>query len=37
VERRDVDRDAMKKAGVYDRYVKVSTYDRFTVTEKKGA
>lgn len=30
-------RDAMKKAGVYDQYVKVSSYDRFTVTEKQGA
>jgi predicted phage-related endonuclease len=37
VERRDVDRDALKKAGLYDKYQKVSTYDRFTVTEKKGA
>jgi predicted phage-related endonuclease len=37
VERRDVDRDAMKKTGDYEKYLKVSTYDRFTVTEKKGA
>jgi putative phage-type endonuclease len=36
VERHDVDRDALKKAGLYDKYQKVSTYDRFTVTEKKG-
>jgi len=36
VERRDVDRDALKKAGLYDQYVKVSCYDRFTVTEKKA-
>jgi putative phage-type endonuclease len=37
VERHDVDRDALKKAGLYDKYQKVSAYDRFTVTEKKGA
>jgi putative phage-type endonuclease len=37
VERHDVDRDALKKAGLYEKYQKVSTYDRFTVTEKKGA
>jgi putative phage-type endonuclease len=37
VERRDVDRDALKKAGLYEKFQKVSTYDRFTVTEKKGA
>jgi putative phage-type endonuclease len=36
VERRDVDREAMKKTGDYEKYLKVSTYDRFTVTEKKG-
>jgi putative phage-type endonuclease len=37
VERKDVDRDALKKAGLYDKYLKLSSYDRFTVTEKKGA
>jgi predicted phage-related endonuclease len=37
VERHDVDRDALKKAGLYEKYQKVSAYDRFTVTEKKGA
>jgi hypothetical protein len=37
VERHDVDRDALKKAGLHDKYQKVSTYDRFTVTEKNGA
>jgi predicted phage-related endonuclease len=37
VERHDVDRDALKKAGLYEKFQKVSTYDRFTVTEKKGA
>jgi putative phage-type endonuclease len=37
VERHDIDRDALKKAGLYEKYQKVTTYDRFTVTEKKGA
>ncbi|MDR0474217.1 MAG: YqaJ viral recombinase family protein [Treponema sp.] len=37
VERRDVDRDKLKKAGLFEDYQKVTTYDRFTVTEKKGA
>jgi predicted phage-related endonuclease len=37
VERHDIDRDALKKAGLYEKYQKVTAYDRFTVTEKKGA
>jgi putative phage-type endonuclease len=37
MERHDVDRDALKKAGLYEKFQKVSTYDRFTVTEKKGS
>jgi putative phage-type endonuclease len=34
---RRVDTDALKKAGLYDQYSKVSESGRFSVTEKKGA
>ncbi|GHU67377.1 hypothetical protein FACS189447_09520 [Spirochaetia bacterium] len=34
-ERKSLDTDALKKDGLYDKYAKVSVYDRFTVTEKK--
>jgi putative phage-type endonuclease len=37
VERKDPDRDAMRQAGIYEQYAKVTTYDRITVTQKKGA
>jgi predicted phage-related endonuclease len=37
IERKDPDRDAMRQAGIYDQYVKVVTYDKITVTQKKGA
>jgi putative phage-type endonuclease len=37
VERKDPDRDAMREAGIYEQYAKVITYDRLTVTQKKGA
>jgi predicted phage-related endonuclease len=37
VERKDPDRDAMRKAGIYEQYAKATTYDRITVTQKKGA
>jgi predicted phage-related endonuclease len=36
-EQRKVDPDAMRKAGVFDIYSKVSECDRLTVTYKKGA
>ena len=35
VERKDIDREAMKKSGIYEKFLKVSTYDRFTVTTRK--
>lgn len=35
--RRDVDSDALKKDGLYEKYVKVSESSRFSVTQKKGA
>ncbi|MDR1587596.1 MAG: YqaJ viral recombinase family protein [Treponema sp.] len=35
--RHDVDREAMKKAGIYDQYSKVSESGQFRITEKKGA
>jgi putative phage-type endonuclease len=34
--RSSVDSDALKRDGLYDKYVKVSESGRFTVTEKKG-
>jgi putative phage-type endonuclease len=37
VERKDIDRDALKKAGLFEKFQKTSTYDRLVVTEKKGA
>jgi len=36
-ERSDIDRDALKKAGLYDQFVKKSETGRLTVSEKKGA
>jgi predicted phage-related endonuclease len=36
VESRRLDTDAIKKAGLYDQYSKVSTSDRLTVSVKKG-
>jgi putative phage-type endonuclease len=35
--RHDVDSDALKRDGLYEKYAKVSESGRFTVTEKKGA
>ena len=35
-ETRRVDTDALKKAGLYDQYAKVSETDRFMITEKKA-
>jgi predicted phage-related endonuclease len=35
--RSSVDSDALKRDGLYDKYVKISESGRFTVTEKKGA
>jgi putative phage-type endonuclease len=32
-----VDNDALKKAGLYEKFCKETSYDRLTVTEKKGA
>jgi putative phage-type endonuclease len=37
IEQRRVDSEALKKAGLYDTYSKLSEYDRLTVTYKKGA
>jgi putative phage-type endonuclease len=37
VETKRLDTDAIKKAGLYDRYCKVTTSDRLTVSVKKGA
>jgi putative phage-type endonuclease len=36
IESRRLDTDAIKKAGLYDQYSKISTSDRFTVSAKKG-
>jgi len=36
-ERSDIDRDALRKAGLYDQFVKKSETGRLTVSEKKGA
>ncbi|MDR1506559.1 MAG: YqaJ viral recombinase family protein [Treponema sp.] len=35
-ERSDIDRDALKKDGLYEKYIKKSEAGRFTVTFKKG-
>jgi putative phage-type endonuclease len=35
--RASVDTDALKKAGLYERYSKITETDRFTISEKKGA
>jgi putative phage-type endonuclease len=35
--RHDVDSDALKRDGLYEKYAKVSESGRFTITEKKGA
>jgi putative phage-type endonuclease len=34
---RRIDTDALKKAGLYDQYSKISESGRFTITEKQGA
>jgi putative phage-type endonuclease len=35
--RKSVDTDALKKAGLYEQFVKITESDRFTISEKKGA
>ncbi|GHT52540.1 hypothetical protein FACS1894106_1510 [Spirochaetia bacterium] len=35
--KRDLDRDALKEAGLYEKYLKAAETGRMTITEKKGA